>query len=254
MKIAVSGKGGVGKTTLVALLAHHWKNEGREVIVVDADPSANMASALGLPRDQIPVPISEMSDLIEERTGSKGGYGSYFKINPDVADIPEKFSRSVDGIRLLVLGGITSGGAGCMCPEGALLKALVTHLLLRRDQVVLLDMEAGVEHLGRATASAVSAMVAVVEPGQRSIETAVTVARLAHEIGIDHVGVVFNKVPPGLPLADLEKRLGGLMVLGSIPYDARIAQADLLGQPIWPPGPDVGRSIGEIADRLRQWT
>ena len=113
MKIAVSGKGGVGKTTLVALLAHHWKNQGREVIVVDADPNANLASALGLPRDRVPVPISEMRSLIEERTGAKGGYGTYFKINPDVEDIPEKFSRQVDGIRLLVLGGVKTGGAGC---------------------------------------------------------------------------------------------------------------------------------------------
>ncbi len=154
MKLAVSGKGGVGKTTLVALLSRYLVAKGKEVIAVDADPDANLASALGLAH--IPItPISQMKEFIEERTGSKGGYGSYFKINPEVGDLPERFSIVDNGLRLMVMGGVPSGGSGCICPESAMLRALMTHLLLHRDQFVLLDMEAGIEHLGRATARAV---------------------------------------------------------------------------------------------------
>jgi len=154
MKIAISGKGGTGKTTLAALLARLLAEEGRPVIAVDADPDANLASALGLPRAEWPEPISGMKELIEERTGSRNRYGSFFKLNPDVHDLPEKFSRMVNGVRLLALGGVQKGGSGCICPESALLKALVTHLLLRPGEVVILDMEAGIEHLGRGTAQA----------------------------------------------------------------------------------------------------
>ena len=252
MKLAISGKGGVGKTTLAALLAQHWTRRGLEVIAVDADPDANLASALGLPADKTPVPISEMSELIQQRTGSKKGYGTYFTINPDVHDIPEEFSTMVDGIRLLVLGGVQAGGAGCICPESALLRALVTHLLLTPYQVVLLDMEAGIEHLGRATADAVSAMVVVVEPGLRSVQTALAVSRLATQIGIKHLAVVFNRVPPGLDIHPLTQNLRGLPVLGRIPYDERIAQADLLGRSIWPPGEAVAREIENIAGTLQE--
>jgi CO dehydrogenase maturation factor len=250
VKIAISGKGGVGKTSLAAMLACHWADDGRNVIAIDADPDANLAAALGVPDGDTPTPISQMKDLVAERTGSKGGYGTYFTINPDVHDIPEKFAHKLDGITLLVLGGVPAGGAGCICPESALLKALVTHVLLRREQVVLLDMEAGVEHLGRATAGAVSAMVVVVEPGQRSVQTALNVARLAAEIGITRVGVVFNKVPPDTPIDALRQRLGNLPVLGSIPYDAAIAQADLTGRAVWPTSEAVAQEVRNIAEEL----
>jgi CO dehydrogenase maturation factor len=230
MKIAVSGKGGVGKTTLTALLALTLADEGRPVIAVDADPNANLASALGLPRKDWPEPIGGMRELIEERTGAKkGSYGAFFKLNPEVEDLPEKFSRIVNGVRVLVLGGVQTGGAGCICPESALLKALVTHLLLRPGEVVILDMEAGIEHLGRGTAQAVSMMIVVVEPGQRSIQTALTVRQLAADINIPRLGVVINKVPRGMDVKPLVRQLGGLPLLGTLTYDDQIARADVDG-------------------------
>lgn len=227
MKVAISGKGGVGKTTVAGLLARYLVAQGRPVIAVDADPDANLASALGIPAAEVPTPISEMRQLIEERTESKKGYGTYFTLNPRVDDIPERFCARQGLLRLLVLGGVRSGGSGCICPESTLLKALVTHLILGREEVVILDMEAGIEHLGRATSQAVSVMVIVVEPGQRSIQTAHTVRRLAADLGIPQVAAVINKVPPGTDTARVVAGLDGLPVLGTLPYDPAIMQADI---------------------------
>lgn len=227
MKIAITGKGGTGKTTLAALLARSLAGTGRPVTAVDADPDANLASALGLPKDEWPEPISHMRDMIYERTGARGGYGSFFKINPDVRDLPEKFSAEANGVRLLVLGGVPAGGSGCICPESALLKALVTHMLMRQEEVVILDMEAGIEHLGRGTAQAVSMMIIVIEPGQRSVQTAQTIRRLAEDIKVPRLGVVVNKVPEGMDLEPLVSRLAGLPLLGSLSLDPEIAKADL---------------------------
>ena len=215
---------------MAALLARTLADAGRPVIAVDADPDANLASALGLSAEESPEPISQMRELIQERTGSKGGYGAYFKINPDVRDLPRKLSRVVDGVRLLTLGGVARGGGGCICPESALLKALVTHLLLRPGEVVILDMEAGIEHLGRATAQAVSMMIVTVEPGLQSMQTAQAIRRLAEEIHIPRLGVVINKVPPGMDLDLLTPHLAGLPLLGRLSFDPQIAQADLEGR------------------------
>ena len=230
MKIAITGKGGTGKTTLAALLAKTLAEQNQPVLAIDADPDANLANALGIPVGEAPVPLSEMKELIRERTDSKSGYGTYFKINPDVRDLPEKYARTIDGVRLLSLGGVSSGGSGCICPESALLKALVTHVLLHPEEVVILDMEAGIEHLGRSTAVAVSMMIIVIEPGQRSIQTALTIRRLAREIHIPRFGVVFNKVMPGTDLSVLTGQLDGLPVLGAISLDPEIARADLEGR------------------------
>jgi len=241
MKIAISGKGGTGKTTLAALLARALAGEGRPVLAVDADPDANLASALGLPREDWPEPIGGMKELIRERTGAREGYGSFFRLNPDVADLPERFSREAHGVRLLTLGGVKKGGAGCLCPESALLKALVTHLLLQPGEVVILDMEAGIEHLGRGTAEAVDTMIVVAEPGQRSLQTAQSVRRLASEIRILRVGAVVNKVPPGMDLAPLRAGLEGMDLLGTLSLDPAIARADLEGRSPWT-GSDVQRA------------
>jgi len=230
MKIAISGKGGVGKTTLSALLARTLADSGRPVIAIDADPDANLSSALGLKPGEWPEPISGMKEMIRERTGAKEGYGQYFKLNPDVHDLPEKYSKDASGVRVLVLGGVPSGGSGCICPESALLKALVTHVLLRKDEVVILDMEAGIEHLGRATAGAVSMLIIVAEPGLMSVKTAQTIQRLAKDIKIPRVGVVFSKVPPGAALEPLKKELGDLQVLGTMSLNPEVAKADLEGR------------------------
>ena len=156
MKLAVSGKGGVGKTTFSALMIRTLNDEGKRVLAIDADPDANLAAGIGVSDADKVVPISEMEDLIFERTGAKpGSIGGYFKLNPKVDDLPEAVSVSFEQIKLMRLGGIKKGGSGCICPESALLRALVMHIVLARDEVVVMDMEAGIEHLGRATAKAV---------------------------------------------------------------------------------------------------
>ncbi len=250
MKLAISGKGGTGKTTLSALLARYWAEKGKDVIAVDADPDANLAGALGIASDTAITPISEMRQFILDRTDAKEGYGSYFKLNPKVDDIPDRFSHRIDGVRLLVLGGAGTGGGGCICPESALLKALVTHLLLTPEQIVILDMEAGVEHLSRATAKAVSHMIVVTEPGQRSVQTALNVRRLAQQIGIDNISAVINKVPQGLDTATLESLLKPVPLLGTLPYDPAVARSDLEARSCWLDTPEQRRYIEPIAQAL----
>jgi CO dehydrogenase maturation factor len=228
MKIAISGKGGVGKTLLASLLSKIFAESGYYVIAIDADPDANLAATLGFPNPEDIVPISEMDDLIEERTGARPGQSApYFKLNPKVDDIPEKYALRHDGIRLMRMGRIKRGGAGCYCPENALLQALLAHLLIARDEVVILDMEAGIEHLGRGTARAVDKLIVVVEPGRRSIETALSIRKLASEIGLQSVAVVGNKVRGQSDREFLTSNLSGFDFLGFIPYDQAIVDADL---------------------------
>lgn len=233
MKIAISGKGGVGKTTLAALLSKRFANSGYSVLAIDADPNANLAATLGFPHPERITPISEMSSLIEERTGAQPGKAvSYFKLNPKVDDLPEKYALRLDGIRLMVMGRIKKGGTGCYCPENALLQALVTHLLLSRDEVVILDMAAGIEHLGRATARAVDKMIIVVEPGRRSVETADRINELAKDIGIKNIAIVGNKLRSQSDKKFLVSNLPGFEFLSFIPYDQAIIEADLANLPL----------------------
>src|SRR3972149_3200456 len=215
MKLAIVGKGGVGKTTLAAALARRQASLGRAVIAVDADPDGNLATALGVPEEALPQPIAQMRDLILERTEAKDhGTGLMFKLNPMVDDLPERFTVSTRGVRLLLLGTVESGGKGCMCPESALLKALMQHLLLRLPDDVILDMEAGLEHLGRASARGVDAMIAVVEPGMRSVQTAVRARGLAAEIGIQRTFIVANRIRDQHEIELLEQALNGRSLLG----------------------------------------
>jgi CO dehydrogenase maturation factor len=233
MKIAISGKGGVGKTLLAALLSKIFAESGYAVIAIDADPDANLAATLGFPHPEKITPISEMSDLIEERTGARPGKSApYFRLNPKVDDIPEKYAHRLDGIRLMRMGNVKPGGSGCYCPENALLKTLLAHLLLARDEVVILDMEAGIEHLGRGTAGAVDALIVVVEPGRRSIETAFSIKQLAAELGLKNLAVVGNKIRSQSDKDFLVSSLPGFKFLGFIPYDQAIVDADLANRPI----------------------
>jgi CO dehydrogenase maturation factor len=251
MKIAISGKGGVGKTTLASLLSRIFADAGYSVLAIDADPNSNLAATLGVPNPEELTPISEMGALIEERTGAKPGQsGSFFKVNPKVDDLPEKYSLKYNGIRLMVMGRIKQGGTGCYCPESALLQALVTHLLLGRDEVVIMDMEAGVEHLGRATAKAVDRLIVVVEPSRRSVETARRIKKLAEEIGLHNVAAVGSKVRGQSERDFLTASLPDFEFLGSIPYDQAVVEADLAGQPLFEASPRIVDEVRNIYQAL----
>jgi CO dehydrogenase maturation factor len=230
MKLAVTGKGGVGKTTLSSLLVQYFSKEGKRVIAVDADPDANFGSALGFENADSIVPIADMESLIEERTGAKpGGTGTFFKINPKVDDLPEKLSQKKGNISLMVMGKGKKGGTGCMCPENTLLKNLITHLVLYEDDVVILDMEAGIEHMGRGTADAVDMFIVVVEPGKRSIETAFNIEKLARDLGVKKIGVVGNKIRKQSDEIAIKEKLHDMTILGFLPYDEELIETDLDG-------------------------
>jgi CO dehydrogenase maturation factor len=231
MKIAVSGKGGVGKTTFAALLIKTLSARGKRVLAIDADPDANLAVALGIHHPESIVPISEMKDLIKERTGAEAGsVGAYFKLNPKVDDLPEKCSVEVNHIKFMRLGGVKKGGGGCICPSSTLLRVLVSHVLLARDEAVVMDMEAGIEHLARGTASAVDKLIIVVEPGRRSVETAQHIKKLADEIGLSRVFLLGNKIRNQGDRRFLEEFVTGFEWLGFLPYDDEIIKCDLKGK------------------------
>jgi CO dehydrogenase maturation factor len=249
MKLAITGKGGTGKTTLTALLAQVYAERGRDVLAVDADPSPCLAGALGFP-DALRArlhPIAEMDALIEERTGAKPGtIGGFFTLNPRVDDIPERFSVLHRGVRLLEMGSVDLGGSGCICPESAMLKTLFTHLLFRKDDVLILDMYAGVEHLGRATVDFVDAMIVVVEPTRRSLGTAAQIKSLAADIGLKRLWLVGNKVRNQDEADFLQAETPGLPLLGILPADLGVQEADRLGLPVY----DYVPALREAAERI----
>ncbi len=250
MKIAISGKGGTGKTTVAALLAQILVESGRSVLAVDADPDANLAMALGW-GDRGPVPLAERRALIEERTGAKkGASGGYFKLNPFVDDLPGELSLEIGGLRLLIMGGVSTGGAGCVCPESAIIRALVSHLLLARDEALVLDMEAGLEHLGRGTARGVDHLLVVVEPGRRAVATARQVQALAKDLRLGSLWLVANKIGAPEDLTFLQEQLPDLPLLGSIPTDPRILAADRDGIPVGANAPDLLEEAGGWLERL----
>jgi CO dehydrogenase maturation factor len=253
MKLAITGKGGVGKTTLSALLAQVYADRDRNVLAVDADPSPCLAGALGFPDElrQKLEPISEMDELIYERTGARPGtIGGFFTLNPRVDDIPERFSVMHRNVRLLEMGAVDLGGSGCICPESAMLKTLFTHLLFRKEDILILDMYAGVEHLGRATVDFVDAMIVVVEPTRRSLGTAAQIKKLANDIGLTRLWLVGNKVRDEQEVLFLEKETPGLPLLGVLPANMGVQEADRLGIAVYDYVPALKQSAVEMANKL----
>ena len=251
MKIAVSGKGGVGKTLLSAFLTEIFARSGYSVIAIDADPDANLAATLGFPHPETITPISELSDLIEERVGVRPGTsGSFFKLNPRVDDLPDRYSVKRDNIRLMVMGRIKRGGTGCYCSEGALLQALVTHLLIHRDEAVILDMEAGIEHLSRGTVKAVDRLLITVEPGRRSIETARTISDLSRDLGLERVSIVGNKVRSDADREFIRSALPDTDILGFISFNPGIQEADLADRSLFDAAPETVADVESIFRKL----
>ena len=232
LKLAIGGKGGVGKTTITSLIARSIAalNKETKVIAIDADPVANLAAGLGID-ESIPItPVSELSDLIAERTGATPGtMGGFFALNPKVDDIPDRFSIEKDGVMLLVMGTVQQGGSGCICPEATILKALMNHLVLARNEVVVMDMEAGIEHLGRATSGSVDALIVVVNPGKRSRVAADKIRKLGHDIGIKNIVVLGNRVRSEEDKQLIKDSMPDYEILGFIPETDEIVLSDRNG-------------------------
>ncbi len=252
MKIAVSGKGGVGKTTFSALMIRALDAAGKHVLAIDADPDANLAGAIGIRGADAITPISQMKNLIFERTGAMpGSVGQFFSLNPKVDDLPDALSMKMNNIKMMRLGGVEKGGAGCFCPESSLLKALVRHVVVMRDEVVVMDMEAGIEHLGRGTAKAVDKLIIVVEPGRRSIDTAGNIRGLAGEIGLTDILLVGNKVRGEKDETFLRRHLSEFEFLGFLPYDESLIEADLDGVSPYDTSPAARQAVQQMIERLQ---
>jgi CO dehydrogenase maturation factor len=254
MKIALTGKGGVGKTTISASLSQYFADQGFNVLAVDADPDANLALALGMSEETIEsiIPISEMKDLIEERTAAdKGGYfGTLFKLNPEVADIPDRYCKIHNGVKVLTMGTVDTGGSGCVCPEHVLLKMLMNHLVLYQKDVVIMDMEAGIEHLGRGTASAVDAFIVIVEPGVRSIQTFKKIKSLALDIGVKNVYVIGNKIRNDNDIEFLTEKIGKENIIGFLNYRDEISESDRNNQSPYD-DPVMKADIAELGEKIQ---
>ena len=253
MKVAITGKGGVGKTTLSATLARLYAAEGRTVLCADVDPDANLGLALGLTEEEVNaiVPISKMRSLIEERTGATKD-NLFYKLNPQVSDIPDTYAKEVNGVKLLVMGTVETGGSGCVCPEHVMLKAILSALSFRKDDVVIMDMEAGLEHLGRGTASVMDQFIVVVEPGARSIQTYQKVKQLAADIGVHRVRVVGNKIRGEADRQFIESRIPAEDILGFISYNAEVIDADRNGLSPYDVSPKAVEEIREIKNRMEE--
>ena len=253
MKIAVTGKGGVGKTTFAAVLARMYADEGKKVLCADVDPDANLGLALGFSEEDLAkiIPISEMKDLIKERTKADE-FNRFFVINPKVDDLPDNLSYEINGVRLMVMGTVKAGGSGCVCPEHVMIKRILSHLIVARDDVVILDMEAGLEHLARGTTSFVDAFVVVIEPGARSVQTYHSVKRLAADLGVKQVFVVANKVRDEYDEEFVRSQIPAEDLLGMIHYSGKVADADRKAASPYDIADDAVEEIRSIKNKIEE--
>ena len=253
MKAAITGKGGVGKTTFAATLARLYADEGRTVLAADVDPDANLGLALGLTEEEVNaiVPVSKMKELARERTAANAS-NTFYKLNPEVSDLPDKLAKDVNGVKLLVMGTVDTGGTGCVCPEHVMLKALLSSLVFRKDDVVIMDMEAGLEHLGRGTASLMDQFIAVIEPGARSIQTYERIRQLAADIGVHKVQVVGNKIRSEDDKDFLRSRIPEDALLGFISYNEEVIDADRRGLSPYDVSPKALDEIRAIKAKIDQ--
>ena len=251
MKVAVTGKGGVGKTTLSSTLARLYADEGRTVLAADVDPDANLGLALGLTQEEVNaiVPVSKMKELVMERTAANAS-NTFYKLNPQVSDLPDKLAKDINGVKLLVMGTVDTGGTGCVCPEHVMLKALISSLVFRKDDVVVMDMEAGLEHLGRGTASMMDRFIVVIEPGARSIQTYEKVKKLAADLGITKVDVVANKIRDAEDEAFIRQNIPPEALLGFMHYNPEVIDADRRGLSPYDVSPRMVEEIRLIKDRM----
>ena len=253
MKVAVTGKGGVGKTTLSSTLARLYADEGRTVLAADVDPDANLGLALGLTQEEVNaiVPVSKMRELVMERTAANAS-NTFYKLNPQVSDLPDKLAKDINGVKLLVMGTVDTGGTGCVCPEHVMLKALISSLVFRKDDVVVMDMEAGLEHLGRGTASMMDRFIVVIEPGARSIQTYEKVKKLAADLGITKVDVVANKIRDAEDEAFIRQNIPPEALLGFMHYNPEVIDADRRGLSPYDVSPRMVEEIRLIKTRMDQ--
>ena len=250
-KIAIGGKGGVGKTTVCSIWAQLFAQSGFDVLAIDADPDTNLAAALGVACEQIPEPLIRMKSLIGERTGTdRNAIGAYFRMNPEVSDLPEKYWIKTHGLKLLVLGGIQKAGAGCACSEGSFLRALLTHTILQRQEVVLVDLDAGVECMGRSSIEGIDALVVVVEPGSRSLETAENISQMAKSLNIRQVVAIANKITQPQQEELIRSRLGEISLLTSIMSLPAIQEADMNRTNVFDVGSELVRQLDEARKQL----
>ena len=248
MKIAISGKGGVGKTTIMALIAQQLKKDGKEVLIIDADPSPHMAQTIGIKDPGAIIPIAEMKTLLQERSGKTEG-SPFYNINPQVDDLLSRYMVEYNGLKLMVLGAIEDGNKGCACAENTVLKRMLTKLLLSPSQYALLDMEAGVEHLGRGTIAGVDHLLTVVIPSKSSIRTALKVKKLADDVGIKSLHFVGNKVVDQEDEEFLTEGLG-VKPITFFPDIHKISRAERNGQPVVDQLDQVQDQVKVLLDNL----
>ncbi len=249
MKIAISGKGGTGKTTIAACLAQIFLKKGKRVILIDADPDSNLKTTLNI-KEEI-TPLIELKEIIEERTGAKPGERTiFFKMNPYVDDIPDRFFYKNGNLLLGIMGTVRGGGLGCMCPENAFLKAVLRNLILKKEDVVILDMEAGIEHLGRGTTEGIDYLLIITEPTEKSIETTERIEKLAREIKIKKTGIIGNKIEIEEQKNFLIEKLKDKEILGFIPFFTEFKKGEIEGKPPWEITPEILNYIEKIVDKM----